>query len=251
MSESLNVVAAVVGLVAVIVPILAGIRTRNPAKRKYWEREAQDRLGAGKWPKDERLRKRAELAVAYLDADEAIRRSGLPGPAASWLTGSICYLATVLFGSTAARIMGRQEHLEKQLAKAASSPKADELATKLAEVGSPTLWIILMFVALAATILAYLDAATIPQARNELQRVLVSLMAIPGGAEALEARPETFVKGWSGRKRKRRIKRSTKIMKDIGRRYEVWAQALFQECHGPSTKVLIQISNSKIGENSS
>ena len=248
----LNVVAALVGLAAVVVPVLAGIRTRNPTKRKYWEREAQDRLGPdGKWPEDERLRKRAELALAYLDADEAIRRSGLPGPAASWIAGTICYVATVLFGSKAGRIIEYRRQLEEQIAQQANSPKLDELTTKLAEVGTPTLWIILTVLALVATIWAYLDAATIPQRRNELQRVLVSVMALPGGADAVESRPETFVKGWNNRKLKKRIKRSTKQMKDIGRRYEIWAQALLQECNDPSTKVLIQISDSKLGKNSS
>lgn len=243
MNEWLKVLGALASLATIVIPVIARIRTRNPANRKYWEQEAQERLGSdGGWPKDARLRKRAELALAYLDADEAIRRTGLPGPATSWIIGTFCYLAVVVFGVQAGRISLQRNELHEKIAKAKSSQDIDSLQDKLAEVDSPTVWIVLAIVTLALTVWAFIDAATYPQKRNELHRVLVSLMAIPGGASALEARPETFVKGWNDRKRKKRIKQSTKNIKDAGRVYDIWAKILLLDLSNPSTRVSIKVT---------
>lgn len=238
MSEWLNVVAAAIGLIVVIVPVFAGIRTRDPAKRKYWEREVQERLGPDKnWPFDSRLRKRAEIALAYLDADEAIRRTGVPGPAASWAVGAFGYIVAVICGVAAGRLTDGREQLTDKVAQATSTSEAETAKAELADVASPPPLVLIGLIFLVIAVWAFLDAASNPQKRQELQRVLVSLTALPGGAEALLERPESLVKIWNDRKYRRQVKQTTKDVNDTGRCYELWAVALLRtyEAPGPHT----------------
>lgn len=229
LTELFGLAAAVVTLIGVLVPIFKGIRSRNPAKRSYWEKEFQDRIGSNnKWPMDERLKRRAELATSYLDADEAIRRAGVPGPAASWIAGTLAYFIALFC------MLQFQELAEKRTGAA---------ETQLAELGSPLSWTVVALISFGVSAYAFWDAANAPGKRRELQRVLVEVMALPNGADAVLARPETFVNGWNNRKRKKRIKRSTKQIADISRCYSIWAEALLNECSDPSARVLIKVVN--------
>lgn len=234
MSELLAIIAAVIGLIAAIVPVTKGIRTRNPAKRRYWESEAKERLGPAKeWPCDPRLRKRAEIALAYLDDDEAIRRTGIPGPAASWIAGAFGYIIAVFCGVVAGRITDVREQLTNQISNAASPSEAESARMELADAASPIPALTVSLVFLAIAVWALLDAADNPKKRHELQRVLVSLTALPGGAEALLERPESLVKRWNQRKYRRQVKQTTKNVEDLGRCYELWAVTLLRTYEKP------------------
>ncbi|WP_087009125.1 hypothetical protein [Brevibacterium yomogidense] len=216
------VVPIVVALVGGLIPILAGIRSRNPAKRGYWEREVQERFGPDKeWPAEGWLRKRAEIALAYVDADEAIRRTGVPGAAASWAAGGLSYA----FGAFSF-------YRAQQLA----TERAD--AAELADVASPVPWFVVAVVVLAGGVFAFADATTTPQRRQQLQRVLVGVIALPGGAEAMVEKPESFVNAWTHRKTRNELKKNTKDVKDAGRLYEAWAKALLEHYNNPGTKTL-------------
>src|SRR5699024_8800341 len=131
--------------------------------------------------------------------------------AASWIAGTLSYF----FGLFC--MLQFQELTEKGTGAAEA---------QLAELTSPLLWMVSALITLGISFYAFWDAANAPNKRSELQRVLVEVMALPNGADAVGSRPETFVNGWNNRNRKRRIKRATKQMTDISRRYSVWAEAL-------------------------
>lgn len=215
-------IGAVVALVVALIPVLAGIRSRNPTKRGYWEREVQERFGPNKeWPAEGWLRKRAEIALAYVDADEAIRRTGVPGAAASWAAGGLSYVFGV-FSLVQAHLL--------------SIERAE--AEDPTEVASSAPWVLVALVVLAGGVFAFADAATTPRRRQQLQRILVDVIGLPGGAEAVIAKPESFVNAWTNRKTRNELKKDTKHVKDAGRLYEAWAVALLEHYKNPGTKTL-------------
>lgn len=215
MSEWLGVVSGVLGFVAALVPLFAGIKSRNPARRSYWEREVQARFGPDKeWPSDDRLRKRAELALAYVDADEAIRRTGVAGSATSWVLGGLSYVF-VLFC-----LFQAQE---------AADGGDDEASGR---------WVLAAVVVLLVGAGAFADAASTPLRRQRLQRVLVEVIALPGGAEAVVATPESLVTAWMNRKTRKKLTRNAKRVPDPSRLYAEWAEALFEHHNNAGTKTL-------------
>lgn len=212
----------VVALLGGLFPIFAGIRSRNPTKRGYWEREVQERFGPDKeWPAEGWLRKRAEIALAYVDADEAIRRTGVPGAAASWAAGGLSYVFAV-FSLVQAHLLSKE--------------RAE--AEDPAEVASSAPWFVVAVVLLAVGVWAFVDAMHTPRRRHELQRVLVDVIALPGGAEAVVDKPESFVNAWTNRKTRNELKKDAKHVKDAGRLYTAWAEALFDHYKNAGTKTL-------------
>lgn len=215
-------IGAIVALVVALIQLLAGIRSRNPTKRGYWEREVQERFGPNKeWPAEGWLRKRAEIALAYVDADEAIRRTGVPGAAVSWMVGGMSYVF-------AAFSFYQAQELSTERAQAAES----------ADIASPAPWFVVALVVFGVGVWAFGDAAATPLRRKQLQRVLVDVITLPGGAEAVVEKPESFVNAWTNRKTRNELKKDTKHVKDAGRLYEAWAVALLEHYKNPGTKTL-------------
>lgn len=229
MDHWLSFITALIGFAVAINQLRVGIRTRNPAKRRYWEREFQDRLGPDKrWPTDAYLQRRARTAVAYLDADEAIRRVGFPSPAASWLAGVIFYICAVV-----ASVQMQDSRKYFFIGTASDSNRISSILPTWA-------WLLIAILLLAGCVWAFIDATINPKKRLELQRVLVGVIMLPGGDEILSARPESFISPWMNRKTRRIMKTSTKEIKDAGIRYQMWAKRLFARANDPSQKILFE-----------
>lgn len=77
-----------------------------------------------------------------------------------------------------------------------------------------------------------------PRRRQELQRILVDVVVLPGGAEAVIDKPESFVNAWTNRKTRNELKKDTKHVKDAGRLFAAWAEALLEHYSNVGTKTL-------------
>lgn len=177
-------------LIAVFIGAIRSIANNapSPTRRKYWAGELPVRieLASAKELKSglkERLSSRAEMALEYLDADEAVRRARSTGPAPVWVMAISAYI----FGIGISM-----------------------------QIGFGTFHPILIVVALifvAVGVWAQLLATQMPGRRRELIRVLVEIQSMAGGYSMLLKSPEVLVSLWNRYRRPLRKRAANKCLR--------------------------------------
>ena len=118
---------------------------------------------ASEWKSPE-TRRRVRVALAQLEASEAMRWSPLPDAASSWIASLLCYFVSIVI-----------------LALAIPAP------LKVGLIGLP----------LMATIALLIDAITLPDRRRELQSVLADIVVRSSASHSVVAeRPQEVIASW-------------------------------------------------------
>lgn len=165
----------------------------SPTRRRYWADELPARIElASSDGIESRLRgklsRRAEVALEYLDADEAIRRARVTGPTPVWSLAISSY------------VLGLGINLQINLG------------------NWHPIFFILAICFIGLGVWAQIVAVQIPDRRRELLRVLVEVQGLHGGYDALLRSPEEIVGLWTRyRKRIRKLvhKRCTRQAKVV------------------------------------